>query len=462
MLATSMMSTPMKTQVDKVLSGIKNSEYQTNVFYVEVKLNSKLDTERTIQLKREIQAISITQDFIRNITDKIYVDLEMDLETYLWIYYNRVELFATLQFFPIDPQTALPDHVPPCFEYTYRCIPLTSADVFKQLTTETVTPEHMPRGQQHEIPINCRLELIDDAMYKARKIRINTIARGVKMIDMLRYVAGFFGFKEACIVQPDNEIEYTNFVIPPDFGITDIMGFLQNGPGMGVYHNGFCSYVTQGCWYIYPRHGETIPKKVVHFYGVPNTGYDALVKTDWVEDVSGDEQRHILIATQVKEKNWSSIGAENAINAVNLQDSELVMELSRKLQEDGKFTMEPVVNNFGVTPTDPMSKDDFVNLEFRSSNSNEFSVVSELGATQVTTIELTWPNAFPFAFHPATSVVYNYDHRDGFKTMTGRCEYVEYKFTRSRGTHNLVMSTSGDAQVRLSFNNDLARADDNI
>lgn len=446
------LSPTMRTEVDKVLKGIGKSSNEANVYNITAKFVSELNPTMNLEYSREIKKIHITQNFVENFTDKIILKLEIGEQDYLALYHSRRDLFATLSFTKFNPHTKLPDHKAPDYEATYRAIILDNADIFKQISGSRLNNDGKALTDREQVTFNMEIELLAEDVYVSRKARFHCIARKVKIADMIRYAAHFFGFSKAVVAQPDNTREYVNFVIPPDFGVADIMSFFQNAPGMGVYSNGFCSYITQGCWYVFPRYGDPICRRPVHLYAVGTNNFEGLNRYSWNEKLADDIATHIIINGEVQERNWSTLGSENKVNSANIQQDHLVVDNSRILKKDGEFTMEPVLRNVLSIPTDPMNQHDLINLEFRHSNCNNFTIKSELQAYQVTTITFTWKSCDLFTFHPGTIVNYNYEHQDGYRTIQGMCESVEYIFLQDEG-RRIYPAFYGTAQATIACNN---------
>lgn len=452
----------MKKSLMKTFSGIDKLKTRSNIYDIELTFSSP-DAEKPIPLSREVNEVKITQDYINNFTDKIVAQLTVYKATSQWLYYYRNNLWCTLTFTRRDPNGSLDQRRAPIYEYKYRCLLITNADPDKAIPASATQPDEREATDRNITFYNVKVELIDDTVYTARKRRITTILRNTDMKSVVNYTISHFGFKKAVVVNPDNTGKYINFVIPPDFGVTDIMYFLQNGAGMGVYKNGFCSYISQGCWYVFPRFGDPICKRAVHFYKVNNDAYAGVPVINWSEALSdGDITSHIIIDSPVTEKNWSHVGVENSINAANIQLNELLVDHCRTVKKDGEFEMENRILNEARVPTDAMNKDEMVNIEFRPSHNNIYSIMSELGAFQVTTLQFNWNMAEPFIFHPGTVVKYQYEHRAGknvvIRTLTGKTEYVEYTFTRDKSKRQLAVF-AGVANVLISCDNEKTRDD---
>lgn len=458
------LSTTMRSELDRVMTGIKLGK-SSNFYNIEMQFTATKNSAVSPYLTREIKSLTITQDYINNFTDKIIANLQLDQITYKALYYYRNELFCNLRFTEMNPSTGKPVSDTPLLSLKYRAILIDNQDIFKRVMAGAAEPAEvkgMPESDKSNITLRVRVELIDDIAYKSRKTRIHGIFTNVKMHDMIRYAVSKFGFQKAVIVKPDNDKTYTNFVIPPDYGVMDIMSFLQNAPGMGVYKNGFCSYVTDGTWFIYPRNGEGICKRVVHLYFIGENTIAGMDKMNWTEVLSdGDLCNHIILNSSTTERNWSPLGSENSANSANIQSAEAVLDYSRTLLEDDKFEARPVIRNIMSVPSDAVSEEDQVNMRFIRSNDNLFTIMSDLGALQQTSLTFQWESCTPFTFKPGTQVLFHYDHVNGYKTISGKCEKVTYQFKPAEHIRMFPVF-SGSATVDIACNNFKAREDGNI
>lgn len=450
------LSDTMKKEVNRILDGIKDvkEEERYNYYNIVLTFTSTLVPTLKVILSRELKSLVIEQNFIDNFTDKITAELELDTQELLSMYYLRKELMCQLSITKLDPHVKLPEHRKPFYEKTYRCVILNARDIFKQISTERILPNNSkaPIPDYMQSSFGMKIELIDDTVYDARKGRLNLIARNCRIKDVMLWAINELGIKKAAIVEPDNDHLYLNFVIPPLKDITNIMSFFQNAPGMGVYYNGFCSYITEDCWFVWPRYGEPVAKRPIIVYGLGPRNYDGLDRYDWKEE----DTRHILINSDISETNWSILGSENKVNAANVQQATKVMDTSRTIVDDDKFEMAPVINNYVSIPLDAMKATKCVNVDFFHDHANIFTIHSDIGAYQTTTLGFTWKNAEPFAFTPSTVVKYNYDHKLGYKSMAGMCEKATYTFTFNKGTM-LYPFFACNADVVISCHNKDAR-----
>lgn len=464
--AVTSLGTAFQKEVNRVAGNISNE--LSNIYNIELYLARENESTEISPLSREIQRITIIQDFATNYTDKIIVDLQLNLATYQWLILNRSDLYARVMFTKVDPNEPLPKYREPEYSEYFKAILLTQADPSK-LIPSSVTKEHgSPHTPYDYSSFNVKLELMDVRTYQARKKRFNACLRGdgergVTMDSIIKYAIARFGFTKASVVVPDNKTKYVNFVIPPVFGIDDLMEWLQKSPGHGVYNNGFCSYITNGVWFVWPRYGGYISKRAVQLYKLSPNMWNGLKKYDWQEVLSdGDVTTHILVPGNVEETNYGQIGYENRPNMISMQITDQIVDNCRTLLEDGKFRMEPQLRNVAVIPHKNDTADTLnnINYDFRYSHGNTFSKESEVVAFDQTTLRFSWNACRLFTFTPGTVVKYLYEHMSGttlsMKVMTGACESVTYVFEKDEGSR-LYPYFKGTADVTICCSNMLAR-----
>ena len=438
-------------------------------YRVELTFTSPTTPDLRVELQRQIDSITITQDFIRNISDKIEVELTLERDEYIILYNMRRNLHCRMEYCKIRTDTTLgveeQDNRENDTIKTLEFIAVVTKceDIFKVVPARTITPqndmtvdENAVRDEQdyNRVPLKMSLELIDEAVFKARKEQMYAILNDVTMDDVLHYVVSFFGLEKCFIVPPSNQFTYTNFIIPPAYGIENIVGFLQNGPGFGIYKDGCCSYIGRWnqdlehvAWYMFPRYGTPQPHNPIHVLNADPNMLAGVQCTSY-KDIAGV---HILNSARLESRNWSDVGSENTYTVVNLQDSGAILDGTRKMVEDGKFEMRPVTMDIASVPTGPVNLSHMVRLNREKSRGNIYKVYSDLRPAQGTTINFTWEKAVPWTFTPATKVSLYYDHPTEFKVLDCTCEKVVY--TLSKGDKGLYPIFSCTAHVELNCNN---------
>lgn len=437
-MTTNDMSPSMRKSIEYVLDGINKEKDYSSVANITMTFTNKDYTELKVYLSREIKTLTIHQDYVKNYSDKIIGELELGYDEYKTLVDLRKNLNCKIEITYLRPDHALTevtdgggDSKKPNITLKCKAVLLHYEDIYKKIPPERLDPKKRDEADKDRPTLHMTVEFIDEKLYLARKTQLNAVFRSTTMEKTLLYVCNQFGFNEAHIHDPDNKKTYTNFVIPPTFTIDNIISYLQNAPSMGIYRNGIISYISQNCWYIYPRYGEPLNKMPVHVYSIGSTpAYNALNRFDRIDDKC-PKTRHIITNSGIEEENYSVAGTENLPTAYNVHLDENILEGCRRLVADGEFKANMMVKDYTSVPSDPVSMSDFIKVEYRHSYDNDFAIFSDLQAMQGTRYRFKWQKARPFCFRPATIVLIHADDPvNGYKTMKGMCEGADYFFKR--------------------------------
>ena len=310
------LSDGMKEKVEKIIKNInKKKETTTAIANIEMEFTSPKFPDLKVYLCREIASITIKQDFVLNITDKITAELMMERDPYIGMMYMRKNMDCNLTITYTHPDFVVDDEeykTPPAFVGKFKCIVIRFEDLFKKLSTEQLIPEKRRENDHDRRTYSMSIELIDEMVYKARKENLYFTGRDTNMKDMLRYCINYFGFKYAYFCEPDNKRKYTNFVIPPSYGVEEIMSYLQNAPSLGIYNDGLISYIVNGVWYVYPRYGEPVNKFVTKVYCLGGNKYAGMNRMDWDENETSDSGDDDSSKSSSNSGNNSSGGNSNS------------------------------------------------------------------------------------------------------------------------------------------------------
>lgn len=449
------LSEAMKKDVTNIIKKIGKDSIVANITMT---FTSPKQPDFKVYLCREIDSLTIHQDFVQNITDKIIAELQMERDIYLGLVYMRKNLKCHLEITYTKPDEVLDDtqyRREPDFSMDCMAILIKFEDLFKKLTAEQLLPDKRRETDNDRKTFRMTVELIDEIIYKARKEQIYITARDTNMKDMLKYVVNYFGFENALIIAPSNSKKYTNFVIPPGFGIEEIMSYIQNAPGLGIYDDGLISYVMNKMWYVYPRYGDPVNNFVTHVYCLGGEKYSGLNRMDWDENIetldgkeaSSNELRlskctlgygpirekkpiRIISSTELKEKNWSNLGAENEPTCLVAQKMDLLVDGSRRMVDDKHCVLERCIEYAAVVPPDAMDFENFIKIKHVKSRANMHTIRSSVRALQGTTVGFTWEHARPWIFGPATSVIVHYDSYGKMEEYNGICERAQFVFTK--------------------------------
>lgn len=442
------LSVQLRTKVEDLVQKIGNDSEVINVHAL---FTSPSQPNFNVSISKDIKEIIIRQEFLKNYTDKIIMKCQVPKNTYIVLYNSRKDLQCLLEFSKFDPmaQTAEPEK--PYLSKKYRAVLLTNTDIFKQVPAKKMEPNEEDRVEtDHDRSyFNVEIELITETVFLMRKKRLNFVATTATMKDILHYTANAFGITKAVIVPPDNETVYTNFFVPPTMNIAEIMHYYQKAPAYGVYNNGFCYYVTDDTLFVYPRFGTPLPLNNINIYSIGEMNYEGMSKYSLNEATSLE----ILCNTIVNERNWSDIGSENNPTAYNTLVNETLIDGMKRNMKDEVYTVIPNVANHIVPPSDPASVDS-VNIHFKQTRGNTFSLKSDLFRYQGTSLGFEWKNAHPFSFLPGTNVHFHYDDKFGYACLNCTCEMVIYTITQIQSP--LFPTFAVNAQVVLNHMNQLS------
>ena len=468
------LSESIKQEVDDIVRTISNNSTIANI---EMTFTSPDFKDKNVYLCREIDTLMIDQDFVLNITDKITAELTMERDPYIGMLYMRKNMECELVITHTHPDKSINDEeykIKPAWTKKYKVLVTKFEDLFKKMSTEQLFPTKRPEDDHDRKTYRMSVELIEEDIYKARKQSLYFTGRDTNMKDMMRYCINYFGFKKAYFCSPDNSRQYTNFVIPPSYGVEEIMSFLQNAPGLGIYNDGLISYISNGVWYVYPRYGEPVNKFTTHVYCLGGNKYAGLNRMDWDENEQtkkswltfpgtnegkevgrldrGPKPIRIISPSEMDEKMFIAEGTENNVTGYIAQMSELVFDATRTLIDDDNCKMEHRTHDPLVVPPDVMDFENHVRIKHIKSKGNLFRIASDLRSMMTRSLSFRWDNARPFTILPATAVFVHYDDHATVQQTIGIAEHAVYTYQRDKQTSILFPRwvCTGNVTVNVS------------
>lgn len=439
------MTDAMKKAVDKVLDKICAESCIVNIT---MEFTSKTQKEFKVFVSREIKSLKIHQDYVQNYTDKITGELELEVDAYQTLYFSRKDLSCTLNIFKVSPEQQIEPQYKekPEISEKFKVVLPNAEDLYKKFPQLRPDPKKRAKNYYDDRTYNLQFELIPEDVYKARKEQLHGLFRKVNIDEMIRYAISYFGFKKGMVSPPANKFKYLNFLIPPAIGVDKIMSFFQNAEALGVYSEGFNSYISQGCWYVYPRYGEPIKKKKIHVYSIGPNKYQGMNQYHWKED---EDCTHVICNSEMEEKKWSDVGSENEPTAICSQISDAVLDATRKLIADDKWKILSRNSFHAAVPCNPIDMENYIRIKFDKTHTNEFVLNSSVTPFQGSTYTFEWERALPWTFHPATLVQIHYDEHKEYKTVDGMCEGATYEFTPEPNT-NMCPKWNCKAQMTIN------------
>ena len=470
-----MLGTDMTDAMAKAVEKIRKKTIKKSCIYnITLTFSSDIFPKLKVHLFRSIDRFTIEQDFVNNITDKITCDLTLDREPYITLYYFRKNLKCKCTIGQVDPTLTHKDAIErwqqASDEYTFdfKCAIVEYEDIFKKVSVDRIYPQwwdgkktpcradgDRDEHDRDRATYKMKVEFIFPDIFSARKQMINLLMKNTKMDSMLEAVVSHFHIAKEQIAVPDNKWKYTNLLVPY-MHFEEVMSYLQNAPGLGVYNNGFCSYITRywkclkkNCWYVYPRYGSPRKENPIHVYSVGANIQKGAQCWHYKCSSSGV---NILVNDEVEIINWSDLGTENAPTGIDTLQSQLTLDGHRTLIADNKWKIERHRNLLQVLSTDPVDKKQVVKFEQRRGKDNDYKIKSELRSYQGSSLMFQWNYAEPWIFTPHTKVFFYYDHPQCLKKIVGQAEKVTYEFIRDK-TRAIMPMMVCTAAVTLNYDN---------
>lgn len=250
------------------------------------------------------EIIEITQDFVENYADYIYMRVEVTPDHFQQLVNNHKNLKAELIFRYLDEYTEeIGDEA--VMKLKRKVLIRNYQNLNQNYTTEQL--EDAFRNGDDLISIE--LELIEDELYHIRKKEIQFLARDVTMKDVILFVCKQLGFKKVHLVEPDNKRVYENFIMPPMQSMATVFDFLQYTEGMGIYQRGCNYYYSNGIMYIYPQY-DTEPENgfTTHIYNAGTYEFKGQQNYHRYDDKGN---LHILTSEHTEIQNIVQAGVEN-------------------------------------------------------------------------------------------------------------------------------------------------------
>ena len=465
------MSIPMATVVDEIRKKIVK---KSCVWNITLTFFTDIFPELQVHLFKSIDKFTIEQDFINNITDKLTCELILDREPYITLYHFRKNLKCRMIISQVDPTLTHKDAIERYLEtskdltFIFNCAIVEYEDIFKKVAWDRIWPQwwdgkfekdaavgDRDEHDRDRVKYRMKVEFIFTDIYSARKQMINLLMKDTQMDSVLEAVVTHFHIAKEQITIPDNTWMYTNLLIPY-MHFEQVMSYLQNAPGLGVYNNGFNTYITrywenmiENCWYVYPRYGTPREENPIHVYAVGSKIQKGALCWHTKE---GPEGIMILTDEEIKVINWSDLGTENAPTGIDALASQLTLDGHRTLIADNEWYIERHRNLLQVLSTDPVDKMQVVKFEQRRGKDNDYKIKSELRAYQGTSLMFQWNFAEPWVFPPHTKVYFHYDHPQCLKMIVGQVEKVVYEFVRDQGSPIIPFMVC-TAYVTLNYDN---------
>lgn len=381
-----------------------------------------------------MESYSIIQDFGKNYSDDITVDVKISPRDYLSMHENMDDLLASVTFTYLGNNTNQKIMDPRPITRRYRVMIINPKDI-----------RRFVQGAKHrvEAELDVTLRLIDPVLYAARQRQFHGTFKNTTIDGILRYAAKSFGIKKLYIAPPDNVHVYDHIIIPPAKGFDELFTYLQDV--YGVYFKGIHAYFTDGVLYIYPPY-EHVPvfPETAHFY-LGELGEHAGSFSYHQED--GD-LTEIVLDGHPQIHDLTQMGSENKGTGYMMMRSNQVM--------DGFMTTDETGSSFSNSGSMSLSSKDAKplapgnqNVRYGATTDNAFLLLSDLAQYASEVVVATWPKAVPFLLKPGHKAKYTSDDEGTIKTAPGILDAAGYSYSRIGPIADGDSAYSCSAKVRL-------------
>lgn len=376
-----------------------------------------------------INGLAIVRNFTGSYTDLINLTVDFRPNEYVELVKNIKDLRCELVLKHYDTNTQEVGEVIKTIDQ--RAIIKNREDILKKFPKGVFTPdETFTANEEHQSSrLAIEFDLIDNAIYLARKQRLHFILRKATVAETIKTIHNLYGFEKIYIVPPDNTEVYTNMIIPPMMSIGNIFKWLQHSDAYGVYELGLSYYYTEKTLYVYPLFDPSpvITDGVVNIYDVGLNLYTGLHGYHTVDG----KDTHVISNTGSTTIAQRDTRLENEGNSfVNLRPMELTDNWVDVQSEHFFFLHQNVeqINQYSIDGiSDEIYTPTFVSTE------NSYRLKAELASATIDTVTLGWAHATPFTFFPGGRVAYHYENDKGeYTKVNAVCTEVSHRISPSK------------------------------
>lgn len=437
--------------LDKIMEGLSGDE--ACVFDPEIILsnpNSDFNLEIT-----KIKGFGITCDYGASYCTAYQLDFEVELEEYLDVLKNMKDMEATITLRAWDPIYLEERMDQDPIVYTLKVIVENQEDIDKKFnvnalgdTDGTNDGERDPQTpEQAALTFPVTLNLIEPEIFDIRHVQMNVmmtgpydpetkIQHGVKLLEVLHWIAQQFKAEQVNIAEVNNDKEIVNFVIPPTHDISTIFPFLQER--YGLFSEGLGYYFENKTFYIYPLYNhnrdKSTEKGVVHIINGPSDYFLGLDRYH----TKKDDDLLIVSTTKKEQKALTTSGVENEGNVHISTNIDEVKDQFVQVQENGdvKMTKSPTTT-VALGNTDANMVGEAQNVKFCGERSNIFASTSTFASINGSVMSAGWNHAYPGLIKPGHICTYHYQKKQGeYHTQDGTILKVVYMGTPQPGIGN--------------------------
>lgn len=400
---------------------------RSNTMIITLYLKNKQDASFVID-DAHLTSISISQDTINNVTDKIVMNMDITTTQYQQLITKQNDLYADIIIEYADRVnfTVLLDEDPILLRYNVFLHNMTSlsetigVNAFEKVdTTSTSETESSTR-------VSISVDLIDDTSYQMNKGSFVGTLQSCNISDAIKYIASSLKVKKLKMIEPDNTNTFQHIIIPPDkCKFHQLFDYLQSDHNYGIYAKGFRHYITDGMLLVYPPYD--MKKKELPKLEVIRVSENTQMGSFNYHKVK-DDIITIISNTAIMNKNLSNYTQENKGNTSIFLRSDGVIDAQVDKKKSFKFinTTASISNNIDGS----IVKDSAV-VSINEPTSNMFHKASNFCESETEVIAFGWPNARIGLLCPGMPCTFIFDEKDKVMKKDGLVEVINYSITKS-------------------------------
>jgi hypothetical protein len=281
-------------------------------------------------------------------------------------------------------------------------------------------------------------QLQDKAIEQLRLKSTGTIFRDQKVEDIIRFVLT----KESKdvdvdskdvplgveLVKPGNDKKYDHIVIPQGIRSVDVPQYLHDK--YGVYPTGFCYYLFNKTWYVFPPFDNTRfdqSQKTMTIIRVPENRMPNVERT-----FRRDGNNIVAIATgKLNLENDSEKVLLNQGNGIRFTDANLVMGEFVDTRDNVALSSRGKANNEFTTLERPTGINN-VQMSPNRISANKMLEYSRLAQRDGVLVQLSWENSDPYSLFPGMQIKLLYLEEATIREIYGTLVFAHH-YTRING-----------------------------
>jgi hypothetical protein len=366
---------------------------------------------------------SLERDYENGFGDLTVVEFMIGLGVYTYQFVpNRGNLLVELQFIPIPDNTKRRE--------AQETITLRFRGILMEQANQGLVGKHSQATTEEALdrvgPIQVQMQLVDEAVYRARMTTLARIYRNVTPMDVLRAVLTdaqtLGGGNDNQRILGVNTVAGFNtdvrnqISIPHDTTLIRVPTLLQEKEG-GVYATGLGCYLQNQYWYAFPLYDTTRFLKTPRSLTVLNIPKNRAHGSERTYRTTTN-QVLVLATGDASALDRTVFDYLNEGNGIRFADARKLMT-SFAVTDRNRMLVDRATNLFEVAGD--VLKDGFNNLRWASerATSNPFKHYSDLARKKGTYVTVEWMHGDADLLYPGMPVKFLTVSNDELKTFTG-------------------------------------------